>query len=159
MDTSDNPNSPDLQSLVAEIVSSYVRKNYVEPGDLSVVINTVYHSLLSVGKPPAPNPAVRISQSATRNYVVCLDCGWRGKTLTRHIRAKHGLNENDYRARWSLPSTHRLSATAYSEKRSAWAKQLGLAQSKTGVVEGAEAVQQQPEPEQAGLQIEPERQP
>ena len=70
MDTSDNPNSPDLQSLVAEIVSSYVRKNYVEPGDLSVVINTVYHSLLSVGKPPAPNPAVRISQSATRSYVV-----------------------------------------------------------------------------------------
>ena len=159
MDTSDNPNSPDLQSLVAEIVSSYVRKNYVEPGDLSGVINTVYQSLLSVGKPPAPNPAVRISQSATRNYVVCLDCGWRGKTLTRHIRAKHGLNENDYRARWSLPSTHHLSARAYSEKRSAWAKQLGLAQSKTGVVEGAEAVQQQLEPEQAGLQIEPERQP
>src|SRR6185437_11221373 len=31
MDTSDNPNSPDLQSLVAEIVSSYVRKNYVSP--------------------------------------------------------------------------------------------------------------------------------
>jgi predicted transcriptional regulator len=158
MDRSDNAKSPDLQSLVAEIVSSYVRKNYVEPGDLSVVINTVYQSLLAAGKPPTPNPAVPISKSATRNYVVCLDCGWRGKALTRHVQAKHGLKENEYRARWGLPSTHRLSATAYSKQRSAWVKQLGLTRSKTDTVEEGEAVHQQSEREQAGLHIEPESQ-
>jgi predicted transcriptional regulator len=45
---------------------------------MPTLINTVYQSLLSLGKPqPEPrNPAVQIRRSVTRNYVVCLECGW-----------------------------------------------------------------------------------
>src|SRR5205823_1952953 len=74
-------------------------------------------------------PSVPISRSATRKHVVCLDCGWRGQTLNRHLQARHSLTENEYRARWTLPSTHRLTATAYSKKGSAWGKQLSLGRS------------------------------
>jgi predicted transcriptional regulator len=149
MDAIENPKPADLEPLVAEIVSSYVRKNHVAPDQISLVIETVYQSLVVLGKPVAParTPAVPIRQSVTRNYVICLDCGWRGQTLSRHIQARHGLKETDYRARWGLPSTHRLTATAYSEKRSAWAKQLGRARSnKTLNPSAAENAQAASEP-------------
>jgi hypothetical protein len=57
---------------------------------------------------PAPEtgsertPAVPIRRSVHRDYLVCLDCGWRGQMLKRHI-ASQGLSVEQYRARWNLP--------------------------------------------------------
>jgi predicted transcriptional regulator len=122
------------QALVAEIVSSYVKKNRLLPADMPALINTVYQSLLLLGKPqPEPrNPAVQIRRSVTRNYVVCLECGWQGHTLRRHIQAKHGVSTDEYRTRWELPSHHALVAPAYSERRSKIAKELSLGQHMRG---------------------------
>jgi predicted transcriptional regulator len=119
------------QLVVAKIVSGYVRKNQLSPTDIPTLINTVYQSLLALGKPPEPEPptpAVPIRRSVTRNYVVCLECGWQGHTLRRHIQAKHGVTADEYRARWKLPSHHALVAPAYSERRSEIAKELSLGQ-------------------------------
>jgi hypothetical protein len=60
------------------------------------------------------------------DYVVCLDCGYRGKTLRRHISSRHGLRWDEYRRCWRLRPDHPLTAPAYSEHRSTLAKQLGL---------------------------------
>src|ERR1700730_3125086 len=49
------------------------KKNQLSPADMPALINTVYQSLLALGKPPEPeprNPAVPIRRSVTRNYVV-----------------------------------------------------------------------------------------
>jgi predicted transcriptional regulator len=119
------------QSLVAKVVSSYVKKNQLSPADMPALINTVYQSLLSLGQPPEPEPptpAVSIRRSVTRDYVVCLECGWRGNTLRLHIQAKHGLSADEYRTRWGLRFGHALVAPAYSERRSEIAKKLGLGQ-------------------------------
>jgi predicted transcriptional regulator len=35
-------------------------------------------------------PAVSIRRSVRQHYVVCLDCGFRGKSLRRHISIRHG---------------------------------------------------------------------
>src|SRR6476469_6702840 len=119
---SDNPTAPGTQSLVAEIVSSYVKKNQIAPGDIPALINTVYQSLLTAGKAaesePARTPAVSIRQSVRRNYVICLDCGWRGQMLRRHVKAAHALTPEQYRARWSLRPDYPLTAHAYAERRS-----------------------------------------
>src|SRR5207237_423048 len=61
-----------------------------------------------------------------QDYVVCLDCGFRGKSLRRHISTRHGLSGDEYLVRWGLRSDHPLTAPAYSERRSALAKSLGL---------------------------------
>jgi predicted transcriptional regulator len=119
------------QSLVAKIVSSYVRKNQLSPADMPALINTVYQSLLALGQPAEPEPptpAVQIRRSVTHNYVVCLECGWRGKTLRRHIGARHGLSADEYQTRWKLPLHHALVVPAYSERRAGLAKKLGLGQ-------------------------------
>jgi predicted transcriptional regulator len=129
METTAAPPRTVDQSLVAKLVSSYVKKNRLPPEEIPALINTVYQSMLSLGQPPEPEPptpAVSIRRSVTRDYVVCLECGWRGITLRRHIQAKHGLSADEYRRRWGLLSDHALVAPAYSERRSGIAKQLGL---------------------------------
>ena len=63
---SDNPAAQITPPLVAQIVSEYVKKNQVALADISTVINTVYQSLVSLGKdpePPAKDPAVPIRQA------------------------------------------------------------------------------------------------
>jgi len=133
---SDNPTAPLTQSLVAEIVRGYVKKNQIAPGDLPALINTVYQSLVAAGKAtepePARTPAVSIRQSVRPHYIVCLDCGFRGKMLRRHVKGAHGLTPEQYRARWTLSLDYPLTAPAYAAQRSALAKQMGLGRGAKG---------------------------
>jgi predicted transcriptional regulator len=129
--TNENTTSPALEAHAAEIVSSYLAKNQVAPSDLPRLISSVYQSLRSLGQlpdPELPSPAVPIRQSVHRDYVVCLECGWRGLTLRRHIGLKHGASPNEYRAKWGLAANHALTAPAYSARRAEIAKQSGLGQ-------------------------------
>ena len=116
--------------LVARIVSSYVKHNRVAADELQTMIASVHQSLLSLGKAPTPTeplkPAVSIRRSVHPEYVVCLECGFRGRTLRRHLRGAHGLDPATYYARWKLPADHPITAPAYSARRSAMARELGL---------------------------------
>src|SRR3981189_3413753 len=80
------------QSLVAKIVSSYVRKNRIAPADMSALINTVHQLLMALTKQAEPEPkltpAVPIRRSVTRDYVICLECGWAGETLRPHLQSR-----------------------------------------------------------------------
>ena len=82
--------------------------------------------------PLTPSRKMATTSNRHGTYVVCLDCGWRGQLLRRHVHERHGLGPNQYRARWGLSAEHPLTAPAYSERRSALAKQLGLGQMRTG---------------------------
>ena len=116
--------------LTAKIVQSYVRHHKLGSDQLADLITSVHRAIGQLGQPPEPDevltPAVSVRRSVHRDYVICLDCGYRGKTLTRHIAARHGLSGDEYRQRWGLRSSHRLTAPAYSEHRSTLAKELGL---------------------------------
>ena len=116
--------------LVAEIVSSYVAQNSVGVDQVAGLIATVHRSLSNLGEraptPVALEPAVPIRRSVQRDHVVCLECGFRGQTLRRHLRAAHGLERAEYRSRWKLAANHPLLAPAYSERRSTIAKGIGL---------------------------------
>jgi predicted transcriptional regulator len=119
-----NPNS------TAMIVSSYVRHHTLRPEQLSDLIATVHHALSHLGQPiqteEVLTPAVSVRRSVHHDYVVCMDCGYRGQTLGRHISTRHALNRDEYLKRWGLRSDHPLTAPAYSERRSMMAKALGF---------------------------------
>src|ERR1700747_569460 len=114
----------------ATIVSSYVRHHTLRPEQLSDLITAVHHALSHLGQPTQTEevltPAVSVRRSVHQDYVVCLDCGYRGKMLQRHISTRHALNKDEYLKRWGLRSDHPLTAPAYSERRSTLAKALGL---------------------------------
>src|SRR5262249_12694000 len=85
---------------VAEIVSSYVRHHQVAADQLTTLIIEVHRALAGLG--PAspvqepPRPAVPIRRSVQRDYVVCLECGFRAQALRQHLRVAHGLEAADY---------------------------------------------------------------
>ena len=121
--------------LTAKIVQRYVRHHRLGPDQLPDLIASVHRALGQLGQPPATEevriPAVSIRRSVRHDYVICLDCGYRGKTLRRHISTRHGLSRDEYLRRWGLLSDHPLTAPAYSEHRSTLAKELGLGRKST----------------------------
>jgi predicted transcriptional regulator len=123
------PSKETDRGLVALIIGSYVAHNHVGIDQLPQLISEVHRSLGGLGKDAlheALVPAVPIKRSVQRDYVVCLECGYRSKMLGRHLRGRHGLEAADYRSRWNLSPDHPLTAPGYSEHRSALAKQFGL---------------------------------
>jgi predicted transcriptional regulator len=75
--------------LTVKIVGSYVRHHRLGPDQLAELITSVRRAIGQLGEPPKPTevliPAVSVRRSVHRDYVICLDCGYRGKTLRRHI--------------------------------------------------------------------------
>jgi predicted transcriptional regulator len=126
--------------LVAEIVSSYVAQNSIGVDQLAGLIATVHRTLSGLGtNAPTPlvealTPAVPIRRSVQPNYVVCLECGFRGQMLRRHLRVAHGFEPAAYRTRWKLSADHPITAPVYAERRSTMAKQTGLGRTREAVV-------------------------
>jgi predicted transcriptional regulator len=116
--------------LTSKIVRSYVEHHTVAAGDVSELITSVHGALSQLGRPNQPEevltPAVPLRQSVRHNYVVCLDCGYRGKLLLRHIVKQHGFSRADYLKRWGLRKDHPLTAPDHSQQRSMMAKELGF---------------------------------
>jgi predicted transcriptional regulator len=142
--------SPTLDTeLTTNIVAAYVRRHKIGADQLPVLISTVHQTLVSLGKPAAETevertPAVSIRQSVHRDYVVCLDCGWRGQMLKRHLATGHGLTVEQYRVRWDLARDHPITAPSYSERRSGLAKQAGLGLGRGRSREEPEPVEPEP---------------
>jgi predicted transcriptional regulator len=116
-------------NLVAKIVASYVSHHNLTPDQLPGLISSVHQSIVGLGQAPeaaALTPAVPVRRSVQRDAVTCLDCGWRGKMLRRHLTTRHSLTGEEYLKRWGLPGDHPLTAPAYSAQRSTLAKELGL---------------------------------
>jgi predicted transcriptional regulator len=146
--------------LAAQIVGAYLRNNQIPAAQLASLISTVHQALTDLGKPAteAPvgrTPAVSMRRSVTRDFVVCMECGWKGSMVRRHLTTRHGLTVDEYRARWKLPVDHAMTAPAYSERRSTMAKQLGLGRGRksaetTAVPEAQTATATQPAPKRRG---------
>jgi predicted transcriptional regulator len=118
------------REFTTQIVAAYVRRNQVAADVLPALISTVDKALVTPSTEPIDEriPAVPIRRSVQRDFVVCLDCGWKGQMLRRHLAIAHRLGVDQYRARWSLSRDHAMTAPAYSERRSTLAKQTGLGQ-------------------------------
>ncbi|HVH77812.1 MAG TPA: MucR family transcriptional regulator [Stellaceae bacterium] len=116
--------------LVAKIIASYVSHHNLTPEQIPELIASVHRTIAGLGQPAeaqaALTPAVPVRRSVQRDAVICLDCGWKGKMLRRHLTTRHGLSAEEYLKRWSLPGDHPLTAPNYSVQRSNLAKELGL---------------------------------
>lgn len=71
-------------------------------------------------------PAVPLDQSVSDETVICLCCGRPFTMLKRHLKAEHGLTEEQYRLRFDLPEDYPLVAPNYSARKAEYAKRIGL---------------------------------
>ena len=124
--------TPDLTSITADIVSSYVANNSVHRSDLPNVIAAVHAALQGLttpkqAEPEKPQPAVSIRKSVTPDHLISLEDGKKYKSLKRHL-GKLGLTPEQYRSKWELPADYPMIAANYAAKRSELAKSFGLGQ-------------------------------
>ena len=124
----------DIMRLSADIVASYVSQNVVSTSGLQDLIGQVYQALARLGQAGAEaapaqakqKPAVPISRSVQHDYIVCLEDGKPLKMLKRYLRSRYNMSPEDYRRKWGLPPDYPMVAPAYAERRSDFAKKIGL---------------------------------
>jgi predicted transcriptional regulator len=123
-------NEDEILKLVTEIVAAYVSKNPVAAHELPGIIKNVHATLggFSGGEertlPRAP--AVSVKKSVQPDYIVCLEDGKKLKMLKRYLRSRYKLSPSEYRDRWNLPADYPMVAPNYAQKRSDFAKKIGL---------------------------------
>ena len=121
----------DILKMVTEIVAAYVSKNPVSAAELPGIIKNVHATLGGfAGKANDTalprTPAVPIKKSIHDDYIVCLEDGKKLKMLKRYLRARYKMTPDEYRARWNLPPDYPMVAPNYAQKRSDFAKKIGL---------------------------------
>jgi predicted transcriptional regulator len=124
----------ELLRLSADIVTAYVGRNAVPVAQVPDMLGQIYQALNQLGEPApaAPaiparqKPAVPISRSVQHDFIVCLEDGKQLKMLKRYLRSRFGLSPEEYRRKWGLAADYPMVAPAYAERRSDFAKQIGL---------------------------------
>lgn len=118
--------------MTSEIVSSFVSNNPVTSESLPDVIRSVYRTVSGLNGTAEPKtdeklkPAVPVGKSVTEDYIVCLEDGRKLKMLKRYLRSRYDMSPDEYRRRWNLPADYPMVAPSYTERRSEFAKKIGL---------------------------------
>jgi predicted transcriptional regulator len=120
-----------LVELTADIVSAHVSNNTVSVGDVANLVQRVHEALVTLGQPtPEPQqektPIVSVRASMKPDYLVCMECGRKQKTLKRHLQNAHGMSPDQYRTDYGLPRDYPMVAPNYSKRRSEMAQAIGL---------------------------------
>lgn len=121
-----------LVELTADIVAAHVANNNVAVGDVANLVQKVHEALAGLGgpqpeqKPEKKVPVVSIRASVKPDYIVCMECGKRQKTLKRHLQTAHGMSPAQYRQDYGLPDTYPMTSPAYSQQRQEMARSIGL---------------------------------
>ena len=121
-----------LVTLTADIVAAHVSNNNVAIADMPVLVQRIHQALAGLSEGPAEaeaqakTPVVSVRASLKPDYLVCMECGRRQKTLKRHLMTAHSMTPDQYRQDYGLPASYPMTAPNYSETRSALAKTLGL---------------------------------
>jgi predicted transcriptional regulator len=121
-----------LVELTADIVAAHVSNNSVSVGDIANLVQQVHQALASLGEtqaapePQKKEPVVSVRASVKPDYIVCMECGKKQKTLKRHLQSAHGMSPNEYRKDYGLPDTYPMVAPQYAEMRRDMAKAIGL---------------------------------
>jgi predicted transcriptional regulator len=122
----------ELMRMTSEIVASFVSNNPVTAENLPEVIRSVYRTVsglsgtTEIRSEDKPKPAVPVSRSVTNDYIVCLEDGRKLKMLKRYLRSRYDMSPDEYRRRWGLSADYPMVAPSYTERRSEFAKKIGL---------------------------------
>ena len=123
----------DLLRWSADIVTAYVSQHSLPTSAVGDLIRQVHHALSGLGQPTIAQaeperrkPAVSIARSVQDDHIVCLEDGRKLKMLKRYLRARYDMSPEEYRQRWGLPADYPMVAPLYAQRRSDFAKQIGL---------------------------------
>jgi predicted transcriptional regulator len=113
---------------VKSIVTAYIKTNPLRLDELPDFISSISKCLSQIenGGQMSSEPAVPIAQSLLNERIYCLGCGEGFRTLTRHLKIRHSLTEQQYREKWQLPNAYPMQATTYLRERAVTARANGF---------------------------------
>ncbi len=147
-----------LITLTADIVSAHVANNSVAIGEVAALVQKVHAALAGLAAPGAsPEPQAKVAVVSVRasirpDYLVCMECGKKQKTLRRHLQSAHGMTPDQYRKDYGLPGSYPMTAASYSATRSEMAKSIGLGRKRKN-----DAAPAEPATESQGTEDRPRR--
>ena len=117
--------------ITADIVAAHVANNTVAVGDVGNLIQQVHAALAGLeqgatAEQQGKTPVVSVRASVKPDYIVCMECGRKQKTLKRHLQVAHSMTPAQYRQDYGLPDTYPMTAPNYSEQRKTLAQKIGL---------------------------------
>jgi len=132
--STENPavSDDEVMRMTSKIVASFVSNNSVTTDSLPDVIRSVFvtvSGLTGAGEIKSEErrkPVVPISKSITADYLICLEDGRKLKMLKRYLRSRYDMSPDEYRRRWGLSPDYPMVAPSYTERRSEFAKRIGL---------------------------------
>lgn len=139
------PDDTNLLTLTADIVAAHLANNTVAVNDVPEMIRKVHDALRSLSArteqaPEEKKGLVSVRASIKPDYLVCMECGAKQKTLKRHLARAHNMTPAEYRKDYGLPDTYPMVAPEYAEKRRDLAKSIGLGRkAKPNGVKGKQA--------------------
>lgn len=101
------------------IITAYLGNHDMAPEAVPNFITQVYRAVVAMEvSPPDADlvPVVPIKASVTADWIICLVCGERFKSLKRHIKT-HDYSPETYREAFRLPLDYPMTAPNYSEQR------------------------------------------
>ena len=125
-------NNGELLRWSAGIVAAYVAQHSLPTDAVGDLIKQVHSTLTGLGQaeverePERRRPAVPIARSVQEDHIVCLEDGRKLKMLKRYLRARYDMSPEEYRRRWGLSPDYPMVAPLYAQRRSDFAKQIGL---------------------------------
>ena len=131
--------SSEVLKLTTEIVVNHASMTELTPEQLVNEIKEVYNVLSSLDgggileEPVSEKaggvkePSIPLKDIVKAQYVVCLECGKKMRTLKTHIRKAHSLQPKEYAQRFGLDlKKYPLVCKEYSLQRSKMAKDRGF---------------------------------
>jgi predicted transcriptional regulator len=121
-----------LIELTADIVAAHVSNNSVAVGDVANLVQRVHGALAALDQAPEEPetqkkvPVVSVRASVKPDYIVCMECGKKQRTLKRHLQSAHGMSPDQYRQDYGLPREYPMTAPSYSQQRQDMARAIGL---------------------------------
>ncbi|MEM7614117.1 MAG: MucR family transcriptional regulator [Pseudomonadota bacterium] len=127
----------DLLALSADVVSSYVGNNSLQPQQVTEMLRSIYDTMSDLSGPVVEEPeqlvpAISIKKSITDDYIICLEDGKKLKMLKRHLMAAYNMTPEEYREKWGLKADYPMVAPNYAAKRQELAKKIGLGRKPKG---------------------------
>lgn len=119
-----------LTTLAAEIVRAHVANNSVPTAEVPALLRSICQALAdfttSSGGSVNKVPMVAVERSVNPDYLTCLACGHKHRTLTRHLQVAHAMSPEQYRSSFGLSSDYPMNAATYSALRGRLARTAGL---------------------------------
>jgi len=120
--------------MTTDIVAAFVSRTNIQIDELPELVRTVRATLNDlanggssvVEEAAKAAPAATIRKSVSHDHLTCLEDGLELRSLKQHLRVKHGMTPDEYRAKWGLPASYPMAAPGYAKARSEFAKSMGL---------------------------------